>query len=434
MPTAALLALFAASALRAQPLLSTSSNRYDVHFQATVIDQGHSRFHALYNGPRSLDPNPESANSVTSTLFLGLRALEGTELYVDPELTGGRGIGGAVGLGGVTNGETFRTGSPQPVISTARLFVRQIFGLTAEREKVEDGLNQVAGERPVRRVTLTAGKFSMGDLFDGNAYSHDPRSQFMNWALMDSAAWDYPADTRGYTWGAAAEYHEPKWDLRAAAAAEPRSANAIDLDRRVGRAHGLALEGERRTDFSGRTGSVRLLTFLNEARMGSYAETLATPRFNNDVTQDRAYGRTKYGFAVSADQKLSDAFGAFTRLSWNDGRNETWAFTEVDRSAALGLDFNPSRWGRADDEAGAAVVVNGLSADHRRYLAAGGQGFLLGDGALHYGPEIIEEIYYRVQLLAQLQVSPDAQLVVNPGYNRARGPVPVWGVRVHAQF
>lgn len=405
----------------------------DFHYQGTVIDQGHFGFHSPYEGANSLRPAPERAVSVTSTLFLGLRPLPGTELYADPELAGGRGVGGTAGVAGFPNGEIYRVGDPQPTISAARLFARRTFGLGGGREKVDEGQNQIAGERDVRRVTLTAGKFALGDLFDGNAYAHDPRSQFFNWALMDSAAWDYPADTRGYTWGAAAEYNDAAWAARVAAVAEPKEANRLDMDRRIGRAHGLALEGERRWTAAGRKGAARLLAFLNEARMGSYAQALARPG-TPDVAATRGYGRTKYGFALSADQQLAEDFGAFARLSWSDGRNETWAFTEVDASAALGLDLGGGRWGRAEDGLGAAVVVNGLSDLHRRYLSAGGAGFLIGDGALHYGPEAIFEAYYRWKLNAWASLSPDAQLVVNPGYNRARGPVEIWGLRFHVEL
>lgn len=410
-------------------LLATST----AHFQATVIDQGHQRFHSGYQSTNSLKPDPESASSITSTLFFGARTRWGTEFYLNPELSGGRGISGATGLGGVANGETYRVGDPRPTLHAARLYAKQVFGLGGGREAIADGPNQAAGEVDARRVTVVAGKFSLADFFDGNAYSHDPRGQFMNWALMDSAAWDYPADTLGYTWGAMAEYRRPEWSVRGAAATEPKSANQLDMDRHEGQAHGLVAEFEKPTEWRGRGGSTRLLGFLNQARMGNYDQALAT-NATPDVTTTRSAGRTKYGFALSSDQRVADDLGMFARLSWSDGRNETWAFTEVDASQAVGAEWTPSRWGRPNDRWGAACVLDELSGPHRRYLAAGGNGFLLGDGGLHYGPEFVLETYYKFPLRDGLWVTPDAQLLTNPGYNRARGPVPVWAVRVHAEL
>ncbi len=413
--------------------VALSTAALTVHFQTTVIDQGHARFPVAYSGPNSLTPGPESAVSDTATLFLGARLRPGTEVYVDPELAGGRGIGGATGLGGVANGETFRVGDPRPTVHTARLYAKQVFGLGGGTENLDEGPNQVATTADARRVTVVAGKFSLADFFDGNAYSHDPRSQFLNWALMDSAAWDYPADTLGYTWGVMTEYRDAGWSARVAAVAEPKIANQLDMDRRIGRAHGFAWELEKKTVLAGRPGTTRLLAYLNEAHMGNYDQALAQPG-TPDVTATRAYGRTKYGVGLSADQELAEHLGAFTRLSWNDGRNETWAFTEVDASEALGAEWTPAAWGRGADRWGAAAVFNELSDPHRRYLAAGGNGFLLGDGALHYGPEAILETYYKFPVRDGLWISPDAQFILNPGYNRARGPASVWAVRVHAEL
>lgn len=410
---------------------------YSLHFQTTVVDQGHARLRARYSGPNSLEPDPESAASITSTLFLGWRPRPGTELYLNPELSGGRGMSGTRGIAGFPNGEAFRVGDAQPTLLTARLFVRQVFGFEGGTENIRDGANQVAGALPQNRLIVVAGKFSLADYFDDNAYAHDPRSQFMNWALMDSIAWDYPADTRGYTWGAMSEYHRSSWAVRAAAVAEPKAANLMDMDRRIGRAHGFVLEGQRALSCGAFSGTARLLGFLNEARMGDYDQALEQSRRTGatpDVAATRGYGRTKFGLATSDDLALSDDLGAFMRLSWSDGRSEAWTFAEVDHAAALGVDWRLARYGRPKDHWGFAETADGLSGPHRRYLAGGGAGFMLGDAALHYGPELITETYYSLQANEFLSVSPDAQLVINPGYNRARGPVLVWGLRVHAEF
>lgn len=433
----AALALAGAPAAAADFSAWTSSQSYNLHFQATFIDQGHSRIHAPSTGARSVQPYPESDVSVTSTLFFGWRLGRGVELYVDPELSGGQGISGARGMGGIPNAETYRVGNPQPIVKTARLYLQKSFALGGPTEAVDDGPNQLAGLAARDRFTVWAGKFGLMDWFDNNAYSHDPRSQFMNWTLANSGAWDYAADTYGYTWGVAAEYRAAAWAVRAGAAAEPKQANDVDLDRRLGQAHGLTFEAEHASPFESHKGTFRLLLFLNEADMGRYDSAVDLARQTGavpDVTLSRSYSNTKYGFTSSDDLELAPDWGGFMRLSWNDGRNETWAFDEVDGSAALGTEWTPAAWGREQDRWGAAEAVNILSGPHRRYLAAGGVGFLLGDGSLHYGPELVTETYYRVQVRDWLQVSPDAQFIVNPGYNRARGPVPVWGVRFHVQF
>jgi high affinity Mn2+ porin len=428
------LCLPSAAQAEAAPAASAPPDRYTLHYQATVINQGHARFSAPYSGANSLQPAPESATSVTSTLFMGARLRPGTEVYLNPELSGGGGVSNARGVAGFPNGETFRIGDARPVLYLARLYLRQMFDFGGEKEKLAEGPNQVADEIAARRLTVVAGKFSLADFFDANAYAHDPRAQFMNWTLMSAGAWDYPADTRGYTWGLMTEYHAPTWAVRGAIVAEPKVANMLDIDRRLGRANGSVIEGEHELHLiDGRRGTARLLVFLNQAHMGNYDQALALPGVP-DVTKTRSYGRTKYGASFNADHELTDSLGGFARASWSDGRNETWAFTEVDASESLGVEWTPSRWGRPQDRWGAAAVVNELSGPHRRYLANGGLGFLIGDGALHYGPEMSAETYYRFPVREHLFVSPDYQFIVNPGYNRARGPVSVWAIRVHAEF
>ena len=270
-------------------------------------------------------------------------------------------------------------------------------------------------------------------MFDTNRYSHDPRTQFLNWSLMNSGAWDYPADTRGYTWGAAVEYAREAWAIRGAAVMVPFEANGLRFDGNIDKAQGFALENELHYDLGGREGAARVLLFVNRARMGSYDEALARGGAP-DVTATRAYGRTKYGFTISADQQVTDDLGVFARLSWNDGQNETWAFTEIDRSVALGGVVSGAPWKRSQDQLGGAVVVNALSSPHRRYLASGGYGFIIGDGALDYGLENVWEAYYKLQLTQAIAFTADYQFIVNPAYNRDRGPVHVAGIRAHIEF
>lgn len=405
---------------------------WNLHGQVTVIDQGHGGFPAAYTGANSLLPKRESDTSTTATLFLTIRVWRGAELVLVPEVAGGRGISGVTGVAGFPNGDIVRVSTPERKLYAARAFLRQTWGLGSEVEKVDGGPMQLAGERALSRLTLTAGKFAATDLFDDNAYSHDPRTQFMNWSLMDGASWDYPADTRGYSWGMVVELNQPNWAVRAGSFMVPLEANGLALDHHVLQDRGDVAELELRHHFGGRTGKLRLLAYQNHARMGTYALALmdAGPQ-PPDVTATRRPGTRKYGFGVNVEQQLGDGIGGFARWGWNDGRTESWAFTEVDRTVSAGLQADGSLWGRSNDTAGVACVSNGLAPDHRDYLAAGGLGFIIGDGALDYGREGITEVYYNLFVGKGITFAADYQRVTNPAYNRDRGPVSVVGVRLH---
>ena len=406
--------------------------RASLHYQATVATQYHPAFHADFSGPNSLRPVAEGATSVVMDLFAAVRLWPGADACLQPELSGGRGLSGTLGVAAFPSGEVYRVGDPTPAVTVARFFLRQTIGLGGGLAAVEPGPNQLAGHRDRDALTLTIGKVAVPDFVDVLAASNDPHTHFMSWGLFASGAYDYPADTHGYTWGAAADLAADWWSLRAGLFLEPRSANGMRLEPRVGRSRGLVAEAEVRWRLAGRPGSARALTFLNVAPMGRYSAAMggAPP----DVIATRAAGRTKSGAAASASQELADGLTAFARASFNDGRTETWAFTEVDRSLAAGVVQGGGRWGRPDDEAGAGVVVSGLSAPHRRYLAAGGQGFMLGDGALRFAPEILGELYYRLALTPALAVGGAYQPILAPGYDSARGPVHVVTARVHAAF
>ena len=407
---------------------------WSLHGQATTVTQGHGAFPSPYAGANSLESRKEIRTSFTTTLFLGRRLWAGGELYVDPEAAAGQGISQVEGLAGAPNGETYRVGSPDLKASLARIFLRQTWGLGGGTETVAPDANQLGGTRRTRRLVLTLGRFSAGDVFDQNAYSHDPRSQFLNWALMDTATWDYPADTRGYTWGAALEAYWDAWALRAGSFLEPKEANGLLFDHHVARAHGDVVEVEHAHAWAGLAGRIRLMGYANHARMGDYRESLALSPAAPDVTATRREGRLKYGWGLSAEQALTADLGAFLRAGWNDGRTETWAYTEVDRTVAAGLSLAGPSWGRPADRLGLAALVNALSPDHRAYLAAGGYGFIVGDGRLNPGQERIVEAYYALAAAPGLTVSLDAQRVENPAYNRDRGPVSIFALRVHGQF
>lgn len=405
------------------------------HFQATTALQAHPKFAAKYSGTNSMPPNAEAAIAFVTTLFLDSRLWKGGEFIFDPEMSGGNGLGKTLGVAAFPSGIVYRVGDPAPALYVARILFRQSFGLGGGTVVDDTGPNQLRGPRDRDRLTLSLGRFSLTDVFDGNSLAHDATSQFFDWALFASGAWDYPADTRGYTWGLAADLSVAWWSLRTAIALQPVSSNAHDLDTRIDKAHGLMAEGEARYAIGGKKGATRLLLFSNLARMGSYAQVLANPaKFHNDVTATRADGRTKFGAALSADQEITSELRAFVRASVDDGANETWAFTEIDRTIAAGLVMNGAPWHRAKDEVGAAFVVNGLSDLHRRYLEGGGYGFIIGDGALNYGAEVEGDFYYRGSITDQIDLSAIYQPIGNPGYNRDRGPIHVFSARLRVAF
>jgi high affinity Mn2+ porin len=427
-------ALVLPALIAAGPALAQDAERAAVHFQATVATQAHPSFDAAYSGKNSLSPDAESATSVVIDLSLAVRPFAGTEIAFQPELAGGRGLSSTLGVAAFPSGEVYRVGDPTPNVIVGRAFVRQMFGLGGGRVPVEAGMGQLAGERDRDALTVVAGKVAVTDFVDSVPYSNDPHTRFMSWGLWASAAYDYPADTRGYTWGIAADVSVDAWSARAGMFLEPKEANGIRLEWNVLQSRGLVGEVERRFTAFGRAGAARVLGFFNEASMGSYRLAVDDPGFQHDVTATRAPGRTKGGMAASANYDFGDGLGGFVRASWNDGRNETWAFTEIDRSLALGAVQSGARWDRPLDEAGAALVVSGLSGPHRAYLASGGYGFLVGDGALDYAAEILGEIYYRLALTKEVSLGGNYQPIVHPAYNTQRGPVHVFTARVHVGF
>jgi high affinity Mn2+ porin len=422
-------ALLSCAAAAAEPPATVQeSESASLHYQATVATQYHPGFSAAYSGKNSLQTAAESATSVVMDLFGAVRApWSGGELYLQPELSGGRGLSSTLGVAAFPSGEVYRVGNPEPSVSLARAYLRQTFSLGGGKVQVDGGPNELAGTRPRDAVIVTAGKFAVPDVFDSVPQSNDPHTRFMSWGLFASAAYDYPADTRGYTYGLAVELSQAVFSLRGGAFLEPKVANGPALDADVTRARGLASELEAR--FS--CGAVRVLGFVNTAGMGSYAQAVAR---GVGVAATRVSGRTKAGAAASANCDFGGGFQAFARASFNDGRNESWAFTEIDRSFAAGAVQSGAPWGRGHDEAGLAAVVSGLSGPHRSYLAHGGVGFLLGDGALDYAPEVLLEAYYRLAIDEHVSVGVNWQPIFDPAYNRARGPVQVLTARAHVAF
>jgi len=301
---------------------------WSVHFQATSIGQQHGLFPSLYEGANSLPSHPEHRVSVTGTVFLSVHLNQHWDFVIDPEIAGGRGFGIVTGIAGFTNGEIPRVASATPTLYLARGYVRYTIPFGGEVERVDNAPNQAPGVTSVSRFSWITGKFAVTDFFDNNSYSHDPRSQFMNWSLMYNGAWDYPADVRGYTIGTLQELEMRNWAFRAASVMEPTEANGPTLDTRIGRNRGLALEYERRYNIAGRHGALRVLAFQNKEHAGTYREALHLSPVAPTLDATRRDGVEKYGFGFNVEQALSRDAGVFGRYGWNDGKTETWAFTE----------------------------------------------------------------------------------------------------------
>ncbi len=419
------------------PTLETRAEARDQawnwHAQNTDIVQYHPGFPASYSGPNSLSRANEVKETVSLDLYAGARLWRGAEAHVDGLMWQGFGLSKALGVEGFPNGEAFRLGTDVPNVNLARLFIRQTIDLGGEQEPVEDGPLQLAGRQDVSRVTLTLGKVSAKDIFDNNAYANDPRTQFMNWALMANEAWDYPADSIGYETGFAAELNQPHWTARYGFFQMPRTSNGTAQDTHYLEAWGMVMEFERRYTVNSHPGAVRFLAYLNSADMGSYQDAINSPIRPADIVATRAY-RYKYGFGLNAEQEIFKNIGVFTRLGWSDGQNEAWVFADVDQTATLGLSIKGESWGRTNDTVALAGIINGISRVHREFLEAGGTGILAGDGNLDYGLEKILETYYDFEIWKTLHGALDYQFITDPAYNRARGPVSVLGARLHWSF
>jgi high affinity Mn2+ porin len=415
----------------------TSPQPWQAGLQATYLWQHHPSFAASYDGPHSLLHQAENGYTLSATLFVGVRPWRHTEIYVDPEVIQSEEMSELHGLGAFNNAENQKTGSPEATLYLARAFVRQTIPLGGEWSTVPAAPNQLAGAVPSRRLVVTLGRVSLVDLFDGNAYAHDGRTQFMNWVFMTHAASDYAADARGYTWGAAVECYVDDWAVRFGRFAQPKQSNGLALDFALWRHYGDNLELEHAHVLGGRPGKVHLMVVRNAARMADFDEAIAYAAAQGSVPDLAPVRReqAKYAVGLALEQTVASDVGAFARLSWNDGRTETYAFTEVDRSATAGAVMRGRRWRRADDSFGLAVAVDGISPSRRRYLAAGGLGPFLGDGQLrHYARERLLEAYYAAAAARGLWASAGYQLIGDPGYNADRGPVSIFSLRLHAEY
>ena len=422
--------LLAATPVAAQEVLP---DWLAVHGQATVTAQGTPGFASPYAGPNSLAPH-QIRETIDATLFLGVEPWRGGELWVNPEVDQGFGLSNTLGVAGFPSAEAYKVGKANPYPRLQRLFFRQTIDLGDDRQPVAAAANQFAGTPTADRLVVTIGKFGVGDVFDTNRYAHDPRGDFLNWAIVDAGSFDYAADAWGYSTGAAVEAYRGPWTLRLGLFNLSRVPNGETLEQGFGQSQ-IDAEIEHRHRLGGRGGAIRLTVFRNRGRFGRFADALGVAGGAPPDTADVRAPRTRIGAHVNVEQAVSDHAGVFARAGFADGSVEPYDFTDIDRTVSAGVAIDGGGWGRKADGIGVALVVNGIAAEHRRYLAAGGIGVLIGDGRLpHYGAEAIGEAYYRWQVAAPVAVSLDYQLVGNPGYNRDRGPANVLAVRVHGQF
>jgi high affinity Mn2+ porin len=408
--------------------------------QIDLIGQRLGSFHSSYQGANSLISTGDAQISQAYGVYAGGRIGARLSGYLDVEMVRGAGVGHVIGLGGPTNGDVIRQGSADlgngPYVARAFLRYAIPLGGTAV-DTLERAPDQMPGVMPTRRVEFVAGKFAASDIFDVNRYANSTRTQFMDWGLFQNTAWDFAADTRGYTNGVAVAWVATRWAIRIGSFQMPTKANGNKFDPDIGRARGDNFEATLTPRGGGPT--IRILGFVNHARMGSYSEALAVAQENNvspDIAADDRPGRIKYGFGLNLEQPLADSgeTGAFVRAGWSDGATESFAFAEVDHHLSGGVQVSGVHWSRKADRFAVALLLSGLSAVHREYLEAGGSGFLLGDGRLDYGVEEILESFYRAQLGPYVQVSPDVQLIRHPGYNRARGPASVISLRINLRY
>jgi high affinity Mn2+ porin len=439
------LAIFAAAPANAQEASSSvtgESKPTDIdqdsafHGQMTFVLQANAPFHSSYEGTNSLNSHGQAKETFDITLYAGFRPWNGAEIWLDPELDQGFGLSDTLGVAGFPNGEAYKVGKALPYPKLQRWFYRQTIDLGAGSEKVDADLNQLRRHQSENRLVLTLGKFSVVDIFDTNEQAHDPRSDFMNWTIIDAGTFDYAANAWGYTYGAAAELNLAKWAFRAGAFDLSKIPNSEELDPSFSQ-YELDAEIEHRHSIAGQAGKFKITLYLNHGRMGRFTDAIRLAQVNSGPADIAAVRRmqNRTGISFNVEQQISKVVSLFAKGGIANGNLEPYEFSDVDRTFTVGGTIKGSSWGRDDDVVGIAGVINGITRTHQKFLDVGGLGILIGDGRLpHPGPEEIVEAYYDLAVEKALHVSIDAQFVSHPAYNRDRGPVPIGAVRLHAQF
>jgi high affinity Mn2+ porin len=412
------------------------------HGQTTFVWQGYPAIRSPYAGLNSLPGSGLGRETFDATLFAGIRLWQGAELWISPEIDQGFGFADTHGVAGFPSGESYKLGSAYPYFRMQRGFLRQTINLGGEVEKFDGDISSFAATRTENRLVLTIGKFAIVDIFDTNRYANSPKSDFLNWSLINAGTFDYAGDGWGYTYGAAAEWYQGSWTLRAgvfdlsATPAGSLSPNGGVLDSTF-QQYAVVAELEKRYDLWGQPGKLKVTGFLNRGRAGKYQDAIALAQIIGgpaDTSLVRSY-TSRPGVSMNLEQQISETVGVFARAGWADGNIEPWDFTDIDRTVAGGLSINGKNWGRPDDTVGIAGVINNISGVHRAFFDAGGLGILIGDGQLpNPGLEKIFETYYSYALSPGMSVSFDYQFIANPAYNTDRGPVNTFAGRFHAQF
>jgi carbohydrate-selective porin OprB len=419
-----------------------NTEQWSIHGQATYINQFKNNFNSPYYGAKSLlnknDGDITKSYTFSATAFLGARLWEGAEAYINPEMFEGIPFSGLSGLGGFSNGELQKGTAIPPIYYMARMFLRQTFGLGGGQEHIESAANQLAGNTDKRRFVVSYGTFSALDFFDANTYSHDPRTQFLNWSLMASGAYDYAANSRGYTYGFVGEYyHDEQWVMRLARLAMSKTPNSLALDYDLSQQYGNTAEITHLHTINGQSGKARVLVFQNRGIMSTYKNAITFGEQTNttpDILNTRYGYQTKWGYALNGEQAITENIGTFARWSWNNGQTETQAFTDISNSLSGGLSIKGTNWGRPQDTIGIGAALNGISSQQISYLQKGGVTMFIGDGRLNYRKEQIFETFYSWNVYKSLSLSADYQRIANPGYNADRGPVNFFGLRAHIEM
>jgi hypothetical protein len=418
----------------------SQTSRWWISGQANVIFQAHGGFHSPYSGTNSLQPSGENATSDVVTLFTAFQFTPSLEVLFDLESAGGGGLSDALGLAGFTNLDVVRNPSLGAKPYVARILLHKVFALSQETlDAARNPVTSILTRQPVRRLELRIGKLAAADYFDANSVGSDSHLQFMNWVADNNGSYDYAADTRGYTFGAIVEYQDRNWALRFGEMLMPKVANGPDLEFNVSKARAENIELELRPELSkGRQTALRFLAYVNHANQGSYREAITAFLAGIDarptIEAHRKQGRIKYGFGLNMEHELTDTVRAFGRVGWDEGQNESFAYTEVNQSVQVGGDWRLKPAHRPSDKLGVTFMTHGISSVHQQYLALGGNGFLLGDGRLNYAREDILETYYTARITRGVWFGPDVQFVAHPGYNKDRGPVTVVGFRLHLEL
>jgi high affinity Mn2+ porin len=415
---------------------ATADEAWAIHGQGTFTEQYHPAFRSAFSGANSLDSGSRGDETSDLDLYAGFRPWTGAEFWVNPEIDQGFGLSDTLGIAAFSSGEAYKVGAAVPYVRVPRLFLRQTIDLGGAAQKTDSDLTTLGASTTANRVVVTLGKFGVPDVFDTNDYAHDPRQDFMNWALIDAGTFDYAADAWGFSYGAAVEWYQDWWTLRAGAFALSRVPNSKELDTSGGQDQYVA-EAEERHALFGQDGKVKITAFLSRGRMGDYLDAVALAARSGaaaDIAAVRQY-RSRSGVSLDLEQKVTDELGVFARAGIAEGGREAYEFTDIDKSLAVGVSLRGKAWGRPDDTVGIATVIDDISRRAKDFLNDGGLGILVGDGKLpDSGPEQVVESYYSFAVRAWLHVTADYQFVNNPAYDRDRGPVSILGARVHFQY